>query len=196
LNTSGKRSRRLERAPGAKRWPRLDAIRAVGFDFDGVFTDNKVWIGQDGAEWVRCDRGDGLAIRMLQAAIARGLMRAEVFILSRERNPVTEARARKIGLECHSGCDDKLAFVEARLRAAEAGFAQLVYVGNDLNDLPVMTRAGFSVAPADAHDRVRQIASVVLPQRGGEGFVRAFVEHLLGVDRMSTEKVNELVHHR
>lgn len=123
-------------------------------------------------------------------------MDADVFIVSRERNPVTEARARKIGLECHSGCDDKLAFVEARLRAAGASFAQLVYAGNDLNDLAAMTRAGFSVAPADAHDRVKQVASVVLPQRGGEGFVRAFAERLLGVDRMSTEEVNELVHHR
>jgi YrbI family 3-deoxy-D-manno-octulosonate 8-phosphate phosphatase len=194
LTTSAARSSSPE-AGRPRPWPALAAIRAIAFDFDGVFTDNKVWVGQDGSEWVRCDRGDGLAIGMLRAALTRGMLSADVFIVSKERNPVTEMRARKIGLACHAGCDDKLALVEARLKSAGADFAGLVYIGNDVNDLAVMMRAGFSVAPADAHERVRQIASAVLPQRGGEGFVRAFVERLLGIEHMTTGELNELVHH-
>lgn len=181
-------------------WPALQAIHTVAFDFDGVFTDNKVYVAQDGAELVRCDRGDGLGIDMLRAAQARGKLRAEVFVISKERNPVTEARVRKLRLTCHAACDDKLRFFEQHFQRALPSnpkpFGGLVYVGNDLNDLAVMQRAAFSVAPADAHERVRRIASVVLPHPGGSGFVRAFVERLLDIENMTIEELHELVHHR
>ena len=183
-----------------KIWPALESIHTLAFDFDGVFTDNKVYVGEDGTEFVRCDRGDGLAIDLLRAATARGLLCADVFVLSKERNPVTQARAKKLGLACHQSCDDKLEFVTAHLRrtrgAESNSFAGLVYLGNDLNDLPIMMRAGFSVAPADAHEKVRRIASATLPQRGGNGFVRAFVEGLLDLQNMTTEEVQQLLHRR
>jgi YrbI family 3-deoxy-D-manno-octulosonate 8-phosphate phosphatase len=182
-----------------KRWPALSAIHTIAFDFDGVFTDNKVYVGDDGAELVRCDRADGLGIDLLRAALARGMMQAEVFILSKERNPVTAARAKKLQLLCHQACDDKLAFLTAHFRQRrptdQAPFKGLLYVGNDLNDLPIMGHAGFSIAPADAHERVRAAASVVLEERGGEGFVRAFVERLLDMENMTTKEIHELVHH-
>lgn len=181
-------------------WPSLRTIHTIAFDFDGVFTDNKVYVGQDGSELVRCDRGDGLGIDLLRAAQERGKLRADVFVLSKERNPVIEARMRKLRLSFHQACDDKLDFIAARLRAARPSdaqpFAGVVYVGNDINDLPMIVRAGFSVAPADAHERVRRAVSVVLPQAGGNGFVRAFVERLLDLENMTTEELHELVHHR
>jgi YrbI family 3-deoxy-D-manno-octulosonate 8-phosphate phosphatase len=182
------------------RWPSLDAVHTIAFDFDGVFTDNKVYVGQDGAELVRCDRADGLGIDLLRAAQARGALRADVCIVSKERTPVTEARARTLTLAWHAACDDKLAFMAARVRATRPSdpkpFAGLIYVGNDVNDLAVVERAGFSVAPADAHPRVLRAASAVLPQTGGNGFVRAFVERLLDLENMTTEELHELVHHR
>jgi YrbI family 3-deoxy-D-manno-octulosonate 8-phosphate phosphatase len=181
-------------------WPTLDTVHTIAFDFDGVFTDNKVYVAQDGSELVRCDRGDGLGIDLLRAAQARGKLRADVFVLSKERNPVTEARVRKLRLTCRTGCDDKAEFVERYLRETRPSdpkpFGGLVYVGNDLNDLALMQRAGFSVAPADAHERVRRAASVVLAQTGGNGFVRAFVERLLDIENMTSEELHELVHHR
>jgi YrbI family 3-deoxy-D-manno-octulosonate 8-phosphate phosphatase len=183
-----------------KRWPALSAVHTIIFDFDGVFTNNMVYVGLDGMELVRCNRADGLGIDLLRAARARGMHQAETFIISKERNPVTAARAKKLRLDCHQSCDDKLAFLTEHFRNArprdDQPFAGLVYAGNDLNDLPAMERAGFSVAPADAHERVRAKASAVLPERGGEGFVRAFVERLLGVQNMTTEELYELVHHR
>jgi 3-deoxy-D-manno-octulosonate 8-phosphate phosphatase (KDO 8-P phosphatase) len=183
-------------AVAGKSWPALGAIHTIAFDFDGVFTDNKVYVAQDGGEFVRCDRADGLGIDLLRAAQARGRLAAEVFVLTKERNPVTEARARKLRLACHAGCDDKLDFVTRRLNDARRTFEGLLYVGNDINDLAVMERAGFSVAPADAHERVRRIASAVLPQNGGNGFVRAFVERLLDIENMTSKELHELVHHR
>ncbi|MBI5293195.1 MAG: HAD hydrolase family protein, partial [Chloroflexi bacterium] len=110
------------------------------------------------------------------------------------------ARAQKLRLDCYQDIGDKLAFLDAHLRTRQPEnsrpFSGLVYLGNDLNDLPVLTRAGFSIVPNDAHPRVKREADVVLTQRGGEGFVRAAVERLLGVDKMSLEEVHELVSDR
>ncbi len=86
-----------------KPFPALAAIHTVAFDFDGVFTDNKVWVDQDGRESVRCDRGDGLAFDLVRAFQKRGKLNAEFFILSKEPNPVVLGRARKLKLDCHHG---------------------------------------------------------------------------------------------
>ena len=181
-------------------WPDLKSIHTIAFDFDGVFTDNKVYVAEDGTEIVRCDRADGLGIDLLRAARARGLIDAAVFILSKEKNPVVEARARKLRLACHHGYDDKLKFMTAHLSMTRPDdihpFAGLVFVGNDVNDLDIMVRAGFSVAPSDAHPRVRDAASTVLSERGGDGFVRAFIERLLQIQNMAAEDLHELIHHR
>lgn len=177
--------------------PALNDVHTIGFDFDGVFTDNRVWVDQDGRESVRCDRGDGLAIDLVRAFQRRGTFTAELFILSKEPNPVVLARARKLKLDCHHGVRDKLMFMRAHLArrfpANPQAFAGLVYLGNDLNDLPLMRRAGYAVAPADAHPKVREIAHLVLEQRGGQGFVRAFIERLLGIPHLSAEEIDELV---
>lgn len=180
--------------------PSLTQIHTVVFDFDGVFTDNKVWVDQDGCESVRCDRGDGLAFDLIRAFKRRGKLKADFFILSKETNPVVSARARKLKLDCRHGVGDKLGFMIDYLADRIPGhadpFAGLVYLGNDLNDLPIMRRAGFAVAPADAHPMVCNIAHLVMLQRGGEGFVRAFIELLLGIKHLSKEEIDELVSDR
>lgn len=178
-------------------WPQLADIHTIAFDFDGVFTNNKVYISQEGLEFVRCDRGDGLGINFLQSFIKSGLLNAEVFILSKEPNPVVLARAKKLKLECRHGVSDKLAFMDEYLASRnlrqQDPYRGLVFLGNDLNDLPLMSRGGWSVVPEDAHPRVKDAASVVLPWHGGNGFVRAFVERLLGFDQMTLEELNALV---
>lgn len=177
--------------------PLLETIHTVVFDFDGVFTDNKIWVDQDGRESVRCDRGDGLAFDLVRAFQCRGKFGAEIFILSKEPNPVVLARARKLKLNCHHDIRDKLVFMKrylaARFPSNADPFAGVVYLGNDLNDLPLMRHVGYAVAPADAHSKVREIAHLIMKQRGGEGFVRAFIEHLLGINQLSREEIDELV---
>lgn len=183
-----------------RRWPDIRRIHTVAFDFDGVFTDNKVYVTDEGRELVRCDRADGLAVDFLRRYRARRAPEMEFFIVSTERNPVVAARSQKLRLDCYQDVGDKLAFLTAHLHARRPEdsrpFSGLVYLGNDLNDLPVLTRAGFSIVPNDAHPRVKHEADVVLTQRGGEGFVRAAVERLLGVNKMSLEEVHELVSDR
>ena len=177
--------------------PTASDVHTIIFDFDGVFTDNKVWVGQDGQEWVRCDRADGLAIDLLRSALRLGLVEADVVILSTEANPVVRERAAKLRLTCHQGISDKLAFVEEHLATRfphlVEPFAGVVFLGNDLNDLPLLRRAGWAVVPADAHPLVRATADAVLPESGGESFVRRFVERVLDVDNMTEDEINELV---
>lgn len=181
----------------ARKLPALRSVHTVAFDFDGVFTDNKVLIDQDGRESVRCDRADGLAFDFVRAFQRRGLSSAEFFIVSKESNPVVQARAKKLKLVCHGGVGDKLSFLTHYIRAKfpedRDAFAGLIYAGNDLNDVPVMRRAGFSVAPSDCHPHVRDVADLVMEQRGGDGFVRAFIELLLGINHLSGNELDELV---
>lgn len=179
-----------------KPFPRLSDVHTVAFDFDGIFTDNKVWINQDGRESVRCDRADGLAFDFVRAYQRQGKLNAYFFLLSKEPNPVILERAKKLKLDCHHGIHDKLSFMRDHLASrvtASDKFAGLIYLGNDLNDLPLMRRAGFSVAPSDAHPKVLEIADLILEQRGGEGFVRKFIEDLLSINQLTMEEIDELV---
>lgn len=180
-------------------WPALASVHTIAFDFDGVFTNNKVYLNQDGVESVRCDRGDGLGIDFLRRARDKGWLNAEMFILSKEPNPVVLARARKLKLDCQHGVAHKRRFMDAYFAERRPGDLQpyqgLIFLGNDLNDLALMCAAGFSVAPEDAHPLILRHASVVLPRRGGDGFLRMFVEQLLGIERMPLEEIYELVHH-
>jgi len=180
--------------------PVASDVHTIIFDFDGVFTDNKVWIGQDGRECVRCDRADGLAMDLLRSARRIGLVEADVFILSTETNLVVRERAAKLRLTCYQGVSDKLAFVNERLATrfpdSADPYAGVVFLGNDLNDLPLLRRVGWAVVPADAHPLVQAIADVVLPERGGESFVRRFVERMLGIDDMAEEEINEYLSDR
>jgi YrbI family 3-deoxy-D-manno-octulosonate 8-phosphate phosphatase len=180
--------------------PALDSVHTVVLDFDGVLTDNKVWVDQDGRESVRCDRGDGLAFDIVRAFQKRGTLRATFMIVSKEPNPVVLARAKKLKIECHHGVSDKLGFIRDYLSkqypALSEPFAGVVYLGNDLNDLPLMRRSGFAVAPADAHPRVKEISHLVLEQRGGDGFFRAFIERLLGINELTGEQLDELISDR
>jgi N-acylneuraminate cytidylyltransferase len=146
---------------------------AIIFDFDGVFTDNKVYVDQDGRETVRCDRGDGMGIEMLKKA---GI---PMLILSKEKNPVVEARARKLEIECVQGVEDKISELVKWAELTGVHLTQCLYMGNDVNDLNCMNRVGISVAPRDAHHSVRTSTSLILDSSGGCGALRELAEKVL-----------------
>ncbi len=178
-------------------WPDLHDIDCIVFDFDGVFTDNKVYVDQNGVESVCCDRRDGLGVDFLRSRISGTRLSSAIFILSKERNPVVLARAEKMKLKCVYGIDDKLDYIRTFVSKNNASddLSRVIYLGNDLNDLPVVLRVGFSVVPQDAHEQLKSVASVVLPFLGGQGFVRAFIERLLGITNLTAEEIDELVYH-
>jgi len=178
----------------------MSRLHTIIFDFDGVFTDNTVYVAEDGREIVRCSRADGLGMDILRRWVARNGDSLKFFILSTETNPVVLARAKKLKTECRHGVSDKLATVQAYFaeqRPTDATpFDGLMFVGNDLNDLALMERAAYSVVPSDAHPLVRKAATYALPERGGDGFVRALIERLLQVNTLSMEEVRGLVSDR
>ncbi len=145
---------------------RLRSIRLLALDFDGVMTDNRVVVFEDGREGVLCNRSDGLGLDRLRAA---GL---PVVVISKERNPVVAARCRKLSLPCEQGIEDKLAVLQ-RIAAEHAlTLDHVAFFGNDINDLPCLHVAGLAVAPADAHaDVIRQV-DYVTAAAGGVGAVR------------------------
>ena len=144
----------------------LRRVRFVGFDFDGVFTDDAVYVSQDGVEMVRCWRGDGLGLRKLDALGIRSA------ILSTEVNPVVGLRARKLRIECFQGLDDKRSRLEAIAVEIGVPLESCAYVGNDINDLLCLSAVGLPIAVRNAHPDVLGCARYQTDERGGQGAVR------------------------
>ena len=130
----------------------LSQIKAVVFDFDGVFTDNRVIVSTTGEEFVICDRGDGMGTNLLADA---GI---KMLILSKEKNAVVTSRGKKLNIEVIQGCDDKLPELKKWLKKNDIDAQQSAYIGNDINDLECLGHVGVSVIPADAHPSVIEIA--------------------------------------
>ena len=147
--------------------PLLGRVRLAVFDFDGVFTDNRVWVNERGEESLAFSRSDGLGLRRLEEVGVRPL------IVSMERNPIVGARAEKLGAECVQGVDDKLKVV--RQHAGDE-LDDVAYVGNDINDAECLRAVGLPVVPADAWPEVKVLARWVLTRGGGEGCVREFCD--------------------
>jgi 3-deoxy-D-manno-octulosonate 8-phosphate phosphatase (KDO 8-P phosphatase) len=159
---------------------RIHATRLVVFDFDGVFTDNTVYVFENGLEAVRCFRGDGLGLHKLAQL---GL---STVIISTETNPVVTVRSRKLGLRCLQGCDDKWVALESLVQELGVSLAQVTYVGNDINDQPCLSRVGLPIVVQDAHPAVLPLARYQTRTRGGQGAVREvcdLFEHVLGASR-------------
>ncbi|MEU6553943.1 N-acylneuraminate cytidylyltransferase [Streptomyces sp. NPDC046915] len=154
--------------------PTADDIDAVVLDFDGTQTDDRVLIDSDGREFVSVHRGDGLGI----AALRRSGLR--MLILSTEQNPVVAARARKLKLPVLHGIDRK--DLALKQWCEEQGIApeRVLYVGNDVNDLPCFALVGWPVAVASAHDVVRGAARAVTTVPGGDGAIREIASWILG----------------
>jgi YrbI family 3-deoxy-D-manno-octulosonate 8-phosphate phosphatase len=145
---------------------RLRRVRFVAFDFDGVFTDNTVFVFGDGTEAVRCWRSDGLGLKLLPP------LGIGVVVLSSEENPIVSARTQKLRLPCYQGLGDKLATLKSVLAEKELGLADAAYVGNDINDIPCLDAVGLPIVVADAHPVVVSYARYRTRAPGGFGAVR------------------------
>ena len=145
----------------------LSSVTFVVFDFDGVFTDNRVLVGEDGRESVFCSRADGLGLQMLDR-VGLGCL-----VLSTETNPVVSARAAKLKLECIQGLgDDKWSALRSIIEERGLDPTTVAYVGNDINDLDCLLHVGVPICVADAYPAVQQAARFITSRSGGHGAVR------------------------
>ena len=141
-------------------------IRLMFFDFDGVFTDNQVFVFEDGREAVRCSRFDGLGLRRLEQVGIRSC------ILSTEANPVVTARARKLKIDCRQSLEDKVAAARDEAESRGLDLSACGFVGNDINDIPLLREVGLALGVADSHEAVYPHVCWLTRRAGGWGAVR------------------------
>lgn len=141
-------------------------------DFDGCLTDDRVWLNQDGEEFVAANRKDGLAIKRLES------LGIKLVIASTETNKVVIARGNKMGVEVLQGLDNKVVAIEQYLNQNNLSWDDIWYIGNDVNDLGAIKKAKVSLCPRNAVKLVRRNVDLVLKTDGGYGILSEIVTKL------------------
>ena len=147
-------------------------IKLLIYDFDGVMTDNKVYVDQNGNEMVQVNRADGLGVSEIKK------LGIEQIIISTEKNPVVSARAKKLDIYCIQGIENKKDALKKYCQNNNIELKKVAYIGNDINDLEVMKSAGYSFCPADAHKSIKDISIFTLKSNGGEGVIREIFDFI------------------
>ena len=153
----------------------LKNVRAVVFDFDGVFTDNNVYVFEDGREAVRCSREDSMGLGLLKQ------LGMKLAIISTDKNPLVHRRAEKLNIKCFAPAEDKVRVLKEFMESEGTDLTKTLFLGNDINDLGCLQAAGLGVVVGDAHPAVRKHASFVLSKKGGAGAVRELCDWLWDV---------------
>lgn len=148
-------------------------IKAVIFDFDGVFTNNKVYLSEDGIESVRCDRSDGWGIGKLQK------LDIKLAVMSSEINSVVLKRCKKLNIECYNNLKSSKyeCFIDW-YNKHKISPTDIIFVGNDENDIECLKNSGCGIVPSDAHFSAKNIADFVLQNSGGNGAVREVADSI------------------
>jgi N-acylneuraminate cytidylyltransferase len=160
--------------PGPRRRKMPEKISLIVLDFDGVLTDDRVWVNARGEEMVAASRSDGLGLERLRNETA-----IEVMVLSRETNLVVKARCEKLKLPVLQAVQDKREAIRRVLAEKGVPAEEVLFMGNDVTDLVVFPEVGFAVAPVDAHQDVIRKADLVLSRKGGKGAVRELCDMIL-----------------
>lgn len=167
--------------PGKAPRPLPKNVKLLVLDFDGVLTDNRVWVNEEGKEQIAANRSDGLGIRNLLNAGVRAA------VISMEKNPVVAQRCEKLGIPYKTGIEDKGQALRELIKEYNLSADRVVFLGNDTNDLPCFPLVGCAVAVADSHPEVLRQADIVLSKRGGQGAVRELCDLILAKVSKETE---------
>ncbi len=150
-------------------------IRMIVFDFDGVFTDNRVLVLQDGTEGVFCSRADGFGLDAVRK------LGVSLLVISKETNPVVSARCKKLKLPCIQGCDNKAEVLTKEAEKLGIPLKNVAYMGNDINDLECLEIVGLPVCVSDSHPDVIKASLYITKTKGGYGAVREFCDYVADV---------------
>ncbi len=157
-------------------------IELVIFDVDGVMTDGSLFLGDDGQEYKAFNSLDGHGMRMLQEG---GINAA---IITGRKSNVVEHRMKDLGItRVYQGYRDKIPAYETLMKDVGLQTDQVAYVGDDVVDLPIMTRVGFAIAVQDAHPYVKKHAHWITQNNGGQGAVRDVCELVLEAKGLLTQ---------
>lgn len=148
-------------------------IKLLALDFDGVLTNNKVIVDENGKESVICNRSDSLGIDLLKK---KGI---DVVVISKESNIVVKARCDKLKIFCVQGIDDKISILKKEIKKRGLQSEEVCFIGNDVNDVECIKYVGLGVAVNDAFSEVKKAAKIVTEKNGGEGAVREIIDNIL-----------------
>tara|TARA_B100000519_G_C14052939_1_gene348357 strand:+ start:26 stop:499 length:474 start_codon:yes stop_codon:yes gene_type:complete len=148
-------------------------IELMVYDFDGVMTNNKVYIDQNGNEMVQVSRADGLGISEIKK------MGIEQIIISTEKNLIVSTRANKLDIYCAQGIDNKKSYLTDYCNKNNINLCNVAFVGNDINDKDVMKISGITFSPSDSHPSIKSISNFVLKSKGGDGVIREILDFII-----------------
>jgi 3-deoxy-D-manno-octulosonate 8-phosphate phosphatase (KDO 8-P phosphatase) len=148
----------------------LKNLKAIFFDFDGIFTDNSVFVSDCGRETVRCNRFDGLGLNKLKK------LNINLHIISSEVNPIVKHRAMKLDLTVDYDIKCKVECAKSILEQWKLNFDECAFMGNDINDIALMRKVALPITVPDAWPEVFSNALAVTCRNGGNGAVREVCE--------------------
>jgi len=152
---------------------KISQISHFIFDFDGVLTDNRVFIGENpDSEFVVCNRADGLAFDAIRK------LDINCFIVSTDKSLASKTRAKKLGIRAFNNVQNKGDFLKKLSKNKEIDLKRSFYIGNDINDLESISLCRFSACPSDSHSEVKKSCSFILKTNGGKGVVREILEDI------------------
>ena len=146
---------------------KLKHLKTFFIDFDGVLTNNKVTVNENGIESVICCRSDSLYSEMIKKNFC-----VDMIIISSEKNNVVKSRAKKMNLSCVHNISDKYDYINKYIKNKNLKFKNLAYIGNDLNDYKAMKNCYIRVCPSDAVPEIKEISNFILKTSGGDGVLR------------------------
>ena len=155
--------------------PKLNDLEALVFDFDGVFTNNKFSLNKENKESVILSRADGMATKMLKNK------KVPMLVLSSENNDVVKIRCQKLGINYKNGVKNKIKYLKYYFSENGINKKNVLYIGNDINDLECLKYVGLPVAVNDAVDLVKKNSKIILESKGGNGAIRELVLILTGI---------------
>jgi 3-deoxy-D-manno-octulosonate 8-phosphate phosphatase (KDO 8-P phosphatase) len=156
-------------------------VKLVAFDFDGVFTDNSVYVGQDGTESVKCCRSDGLGLTRLSE------LGIKMIIISTEKNPVVSIRADKLNIPVIQAVGNKAEVLSIYCEKMKVSLNETIFVGNDINDIPAFKIVGMPIAVADSYPEILPYTQYTTKKQGGKGAVREVCDLIYDVRRKNYE---------
>lgn len=163
---------------------KLKYIRAILLDVDGVLTNGNLLLTESGEQLRQFNIKDGYA---LQLAVKRGI---KIAALSGARSKGVEHRLRGLGIQdVFLGLDSKVEVYQNYLAQNNLASEEVLFMGDDMPDLQVMTIVGLAVCPADAVEEIKAISHYISPKNGGEGCVRDIVEKVLKIQNLWFEQL-------
>jgi len=158
-------------------------VELVVFDFDGVMTDNRVWVDAESRELVSANRSDGWGLARLKET------GVQIVVLSTETDPVVAARCHKLGIEAIQGIQDKAKALRELMESRGIEPNQSIYLGNDVNDVVCFPLVACALVVEDAHPEAKAQADIILTKRGGQGAVRELCDILIkNIEESSTNE--------